>query len=93
MPPTPGGRIFMILVQILGFWAAGVVPQAAHRDFLPIPGLKSSKSLTSSPIVGPQLPKWGDHRGEPYLDELPIFPRICLAQKVRMDREMISGVR
>ena len=35
--------------------------------------------------------KYENQHGGPYLDELPIFPRICPAQKVRMDREMISG--
>ena len=37
--------------------------------------------------------KYGNQLGGPFLDELPIFPRICPAQKVRMDREMISGLR
>ena len=37
--------------------------------------------------------KYGNQLGEPYLDELLMNPRIRPAQKVRMDREMISGFR
>ena len=37
--------------------------------------------------------KYGNQLGETYLDELLIFLGICPAQKVRMDREMISGFR
>lgn len=37
--------------------------------------------------------KYGNQLGKPYLDELPMFLRICPAQKVRMDREVISGFR
>ena len=34
------------LTRIFGFWAPGLVPQGAHRDFLQVPGLNSSRSLT-----------------------------------------------
>ena len=33
------------------------------------------------------------HTWGAYLDDLPIFSRICLAQKVRMDHDMISCFR
>ena len=87
----------MDLDQILVLWAAGMVPKGAHRDFLPVPGPNPSRSCTWSRkwpcILIPGNMETNFQLGEPYLDELPTFLRICPAQKVRMDREMISGFR
>ena len=45
---TLGGGFPWIWAPILVFWAAGVVPNGAHCDFLPVPGLNSSRSFTWS---------------------------------------------
>ena len=60
----------------------------SYKSPVPIP-----RDLSPGPENGLVSSSWkyGNQLGETYLDELPIFLGICPAQKVRMDREMISG--
>ena len=47
---NPGNPTFLgILARIFGFWTPGIVPQGAHRDFLQVPVLNSSRSFTWTP--------------------------------------------
>ena len=94
-PPPQGGVIFMDFGSNFAVLGRGSGSKRCAPRFPTSSRSKSSEIFLLVPKMAlyPRSWKCPTQLGGPYLDEFLIVPRIRPAQKVRMDREMISGFR